>query len=198
MPTPDNLKEWLRKTYPSPNVDPEWLDQCYDWVIETYHPSTFDELTAYVDVQLLESDLADSMLPGTGISQRILRDSESNPVRVKGPVLVQIMSITDIGVSAWNLDKTRQIREERENSGAEQAEPEAEVDLDIEGEGPIPPYTRSMLRLEISDGCTTLRAMEYRKIADLVLGETPLGYKVYLLSYFFVSAYATSSCLRTR
>ena len=37
-----------------------------------------------------------------------------------------------------------------------------------------------MLRLELSDGATTLRAMEYQRIPELKLGSTPLGYKVRL------------------
>ena len=47
-----------------------------------------------------------------------------------------------------------------------------------EDEGPVPKYPRGMLRLELSDGFTTVEAVEYRSIPQLELGITPLGYKV--------------------
>ena len=47
-----------------------------------------------------------------------------------------------------------------------------------EDEGPVPKYPRGMLRLELSDGFTTVEAVEYRSIPQLRLGVTPLGYKV--------------------
>lgn len=47
-----------------------------------------------------------------------------------------------------------------------------------EDEGPVPKYPRGMLRLELSDGFTTVEAVEYRSIPQLELGVTPLGYKV--------------------
>lgn len=53
-----------------------------------------------------------------------------------------------------------------------------EVDADAEDEGPVPKYPRGMLRLELSDGFTTVEAVEYRSIPQLELGVTPLGYKV--------------------
>ena len=48
-----------------------------------------------------------------------------------------------------------------------------------EDDGPIPRYPRSMLQFRISDGSTEIDAIEYRKIPELELGETPLGYKVW-------------------
>jgi RecQ-mediated genome instability protein 1 len=52
-----------------------------------------------------------------------------------------------------------------------------------EDEGPVPKYPRGMLRLELSDGFTTVEAVEYRSIPQLELGVTPLGYKVCVGQY---------------
>lgn len=48
----------------------------------------------------------------------------------------------------------------------------AEDEEAVEEEGPIPRYPRGTLRLQLSDGSTTLNAFEYRKIPQLVLSET--------------------------
>ncbi|KAF9073466.1 hypothetical protein BDP27DRAFT_1216074 [Rhodocollybia butyracea] len=172
------VTNFLKVQYPKPNVDPEWLQACYDWVIseKNLNPVTdMQQIIQEVENQLLESDLRDSMLHGTGIPHDIA-DSNTAHCKLTGPpILVQIEAITDVGVSAYSLNKTRLIREERKNAGEEQ---EGEADGEIEGEGPIPNYSRSMLRLDISDGATRLRAAEYRPIPELTLGGTPLGYKV--------------------
>lgn len=44
-------------------------------------------------------------------------------------------------------------------------------------EGKVPPYPRGMLRLELGDGRRIVRAMEYKRINDIVLGQTSLGSK---------------------
>ncbi|KAF9267861.1 DUF1767-domain-containing protein [Marasmius fiardii PR-910] len=177
MSLPQRVLDFLRRNYPKPRVDPEWLQACYDWVLEekSLNPDTqMDRVLEEVERQLLSSDLRDSMLHGTGIPAHIAHNETAHS-QLAGPILVQIESITDIGVSAYNLNKTRQVREERFAAGERE---EGEGDDEVEEEGPIPEYPRSMLRFEIGDGSTTMRAMEYRKIPDLKLGQTPLGYKV--------------------
>ena len=94
------------------------------------------------------------------------------------PVLVQITAITDIGISAFQLEQVRAAREERLMSGVGDEEGEEDGDVDVEGEGPMPKYPRGTLRFKLSDGVTTLEAMEYRPLPQISLGRTPLGYKV--------------------
>ncbi|THV07361.1 DUF1767-domain-containing protein [Dendrothele bispora CBS 962.96] len=175
---PQAISDWLSAHYPKPRVDPEWLQACYDWVVteRNLDPSRdLQQIIREVEIQLLESDLRDSMLHGTGIPVNVANDNEPFSVLGGPPILVQIESITDIGVSAYDLNKIRETREERLAAGEQE---EGEGDVEIEGEGPIPKYPRSMLRLEISDGVTTIKAMEYRSIPELSLEETQLGCKV--------------------
>ena len=98
------------------------------------------------------------------------------------PVLVQIIAITDIGISAFQLEQIRAAREERLTSGVGDEEGEEDGDVDVEGEGPMPKYPRGTLRFKLSDGVTTLEAMEYRPLPKISLGPTPLGYKVRIFS----------------
>ncbi|KAJ7707596.1 DUF1767-domain-containing protein [Mycena rosella] len=176
--TPPQLSAWLDANYPSPRVDPEWLDACYAWVTAEHHLDPAQHLPAiieHVEAQLLQSDLCDSMSHGTGIPLTLLTAPSG---RLRGPVLVEITAITEVGASALALDQVRVARAERLAAGAGAGDDENEpADLEVEGEGPVPNYPRSMLRFELSDGATPLSAIEYRPLAELVLGVTPLGYK---------------------
>ncbi|KZT00791.1 uncharacterized protein LAESUDRAFT_708404 [Laetiporus sulphureus 93-53] len=174
MAPPIQIAIWLKRTYPQPSVDSEWLDGCYSWIESEFHfdpASQMQDIIRIVDMQLLESDLTDSMVAGTGLPRNVV-DLQNTVIR--GPILVQIISITDIGNSAFSLQSVRQARLERADmAGLARAE-------DEEDEGPIPSYPRSMLRFQLSDGSTTLQAIEYRRLPELVLGETKLGYKMIL------------------
>jgi len=97
-------------------------------------------------------------------------------------VLVQVMSMMEIGRSAFDLKNTRQARIEKadltglggveDGAGGEPGEK-------------IPNYPRSMLSFELSDGAVSFEAMEYRSIPDIQLGVTKLGYKMLLKDVFF-------------
>jgi RecQ mediated genome instability protein len=156
----------------------EWLDGCCEWLKRDQHidPLTsFPEFVDGVKSQLLQSGLHDSMMHGTGLDVHINRFTGN----LKGPpVLVQITAISDIGISAFQLEQVRAAREERLMAGVGDEEGEEDGDVDVEGEGPMPKYPRGTLRLKLSDGATTLEAMEYRPLPQISLGPTPLGYKV--------------------
>ncbi len=69
-----------------------------------------DEAISHVHTQLLASDLRDSAVRNTGLPAHF---SNMGHGRVAGTVLVQIMSITDIGHSAFSLQSVRQTRMDR-------------------------------------------------------------------------------------
>ncbi|KAJ6513139.1 hypothetical protein C8R45DRAFT_335577 [Mycena sanguinolenta] len=180
MPVPPQLIAWLNEQYPSPRVDLEWLDACYAWVTTEHHldPATnMPAIKEQVEAQLLQSDLCDSMSHGTGIPLPLLTAVSG---RLQGPVLVEIIALTEVGSSALALDQVRVTRAERFAAGAGLDDAENEADLEVDGEGPVPNYPRSMLRFELSDGASTLPAIEYRPLPELTLGVTPLGYKMVL------------------
>ncbi|KAH7913564.1 hypothetical protein BJ138DRAFT_604768 [Hygrophoropsis aurantiaca] len=170
MPHP-RVSQWITRNYPKPTVDSDWLRDCCSWVDDEYHldPVTqFDQYIAHVESQLLQSNLEDSMVPGTGLPANI-----TNMVKEKlsgHPILVELRSITDIGQSAFSLQNTRQTRIDRADLAG--LAPEAEED-----EGPIPRYPRGMLMFTLSDGSTLINAIEYRSLPQLELGVTPLGFK---------------------
>jgi len=107
--------------------------------------------------------------------------------RRAGGILVEVISINEIGSSAFNLMNVMNAREERgvvalppgdadHDPGGQQVI--GDGDDDDDDEGPIQRYPRGMLKLQLSDGHTTIQAIEYRSISELELGVTPLGFKV--------------------
>ena len=152
------------------------MDACCAWIRDEFNldPNVqTEEFIVQVETQLLRSDLCDSMVEGTGLPPQAWTLKNK---RISGtPVLVEVIAITEIGHSAFNLQNVRQTRIERADL-AGLAEQEGVED----DEGPVPNYPRTMLKLEISDGSVNLPAIEYRSLPQLKLGETPLGYKVSL------------------
>jgi len=141
-------------------------------------PHDTKRLTDATEEALLDSDLKDSMQPGTGFPDGIAAAQGSS-------ILVQIVDITEIGHSAFSLTNVRQTRLDqedlaglaRQNEEENENENDNQVDEDV---GPIPKYPRSMLKLQLSDGTVTVPAIEFKRIPGLELGVTPLGCKVIL------------------
>ncbi|KAG6910854.1 hypothetical protein DXG01_007170 [Tephrocybe rancida] len=182
MPVPPRVVQWVDENYKKPRVDPQWLNECYTWLTTdgNHNPDTgFQALVDQIKYQLLESSLADSMLPGTGLPTHVAH-TDTKKVLTGQEIYVEIAAITEIGSSAFSLDQTRIAREERKKEGNIDDD-EGEGDIDIAGEGPMPKYSRGMLRFELTDGTTAVPAIEYRSLPDLSLENTPLGFKVLLL-----------------
>ncbi|GJE88631.1 RecQ-mediated genome instability protein [Phanerochaete sordida] len=182
MPPPPQVIQWLKRNYPKPSIDPDWLEGCYSWIESDLqlNPATqMDDILHNIESQLLQSNLMDSMLRGTGLPPNV---AELNNTTLAGPpVLVEIVTLTEVGASAFTLQNVRQARLERADlAGLAGGEDDAEDD----DAGPVPRYPRGMLRLQLSDGATTLEAIEYRRIPELELGETRLGYKMLLKDVF--------------
>jgi RecQ-mediated genome instability protein 1 len=135
-----------------------------------------------VDIQLLASDLRDSATPNSGLP---INFADLHETRVQETIMVQILSITDIGHSAFNLQNVRQTRIEKADLAGLAGDSDEE-DVHDEDARLIPDYPRGMLRFELTDGSQYITAIEYRKIKELKLGETPLGYKVLTFPLFAI------------
>ncbi|KAG8934232.1 hypothetical protein FRC01_004312 [Tulasnella sp. 417] len=175
MPVPRPVIEALKKRYPKPEIHPDWLNACYEWVLEDsgLRPNQTNEIVAKIENQLLVSDLHDSTVADTGLPESITNGRIGKP---PNPLLVQIVSLTEIGHSAFQLLNVRQTRIDRADLAGLI---EAGVEDEEESE-PIPKYPRSTLSLELSDGSRVIKAMEYKRMTDLELGVTPLGCKLML------------------
>ena len=123
-----------------------------------------------VNTQLLESDFSDSMVAGTGFPQNVVG---ADNLVLKGPILVEVVNIMEIGHSAYSLLQVHESRVEYRKQAQIRS-----ANGDEEERKPMPKYPRSMLQLHLSDGQLVLPAVENQSLPQLELGETPLGYKV--------------------
>ncbi|ORY35741.1 hypothetical protein BCR39DRAFT_511855 [Naematelia encephala] len=163
----------LKRKYPLPEPDPNWVQECVNALIEDDQNPSF----AAVEEQYLYSDLSQSTL-----ASRVLLPSEAHDkILFPSPVLVQLISLTEIGSSAFQLQTVLEQRRDVLEGATRilRMDEEEEQDHGVE-EGKLPAYPRGMLQLEISDGRRVMAAMEYRRINGLVLGETALGAKLVL------------------
>jgi RecQ-mediated genome instability protein 1 len=131
-----------------------------------------EQLLQGIDFQLLQSDLRDSMLANTGFPANV---ATMNNTRLAGPILCQITGLTEIAHSAFALTTVRQTRLDKADMAGLVA---SGVEDEEEEDGPIPKYPRGMLRFQLNDGSISIKAIEYKTLPQLELGETPLGYKV--------------------
>ncbi|RXK42419.1 hypothetical protein M231_00409 [Tremella mesenterica] len=161
----------IKRRYPLPEVDPEWVSQCVTALHQANLPCTIESLIE----QYLFSDLSLSTLP----HPPIFPSSTTTGTLFPRPVLVQIMSITEIGSSAFQLQT---VLEQRRDvlDGKTRIRRMDEEEEDEGEDGRLPVYPRGMLKLELSDGRGVMKGLEYRRLGGLVLGETALGCKLLL------------------
>jgi RecQ-mediated genome instability protein 1 len=151
-----------------------WLQDQLSLDPNAVHAS--QDLLDHVDLQLLQSDLSDSMLHNTGLPSLVqsMKNGVIATPATGGPVLVQVMGVMEIGASAFNLMNVRQTRKDGTDLSGLAVGTEEEG-----GEGAKEArYPRGMLSLTLSDGSVQFKAIEYKRIEGLILGETPLGFKV--------------------
>lgn len=170
----------------------DWVKACVEFLVNELQldpARQFDDLAQHVRLQLLQSDLTDSMIGQSGLSETIgtMKNGVIGARADGGPVLVQIVGLTEIGASAFTLTNVRQARLDKadmtgltnaKDDEANEDEGERRKDQAEEEDATMPKYPRSMLSMSLSDGTVTMKAIEFKKIPGLVLGETPLGCKV--------------------
>ena len=121
------------------------------------------------------SSFKDTAAIGTGLPDRINQERVYDVI--EGPVVLELVHMTDVGCPALALERVRQYRENRAL--------QARIDhtaSDSEGEGldwdgPLQQYPRRCLKLFLSDGIMELQAMELERL-PFELGVTPMGTKV--------------------
>jgi RecQ-mediated genome instability protein 1 len=190
-------------------IQKEWTKACFDFLqaeLQLNPVTQLEQLINHVHLQLLQSDLSDSAIRQTGFPAGLqvqggMRKGVIGTRASGGAILVQIVGIMEVGNSAFTLGNVRQARldkadmtgltrdneEPGEGEGGEGARARQNEMEDEEEDATMPPYPRSMLSLLLSDGTTTIKAMENKRIAGLVLGETLLGFKVIQIQVTVIS-----------
>ncbi|KIJ12144.1 hypothetical protein PAXINDRAFT_83435, partial [Paxillus involutus ATCC 200175] len=155
------------QNYPKPTIDPKWLSDCCQWISSEHNICHFHRFIEHVGLQLLRSNLGDSVVPGSGTTQA--HEGRAGWPRINGDPLRDHAVKTN--------DRTR--TPHRDSIGPSQASCNLLSDSRIHTTpGPVPRFPRGVLMFELSNGCTTFRNIEFRSLAKLGSGITPSGYKV--------------------
>ncbi|TEB19143.1 hypothetical protein FA13DRAFT_1647364, partial [Coprinellus micaceus] len=138
----------------------------------------FEEYSDELEGRILRSKFSDIMRAGTGLHHRI--GSPMVHTIIEGPIVLELLHITDVGVSAFTLERVRQDRDQMlylellALARAGQAVTEERL-LDIKSG--LPEYPRGVLKLTLTDGHTEMQAVEYKRL-PFKLGKTMIGLKV--------------------
>lgn len=184
------VKRWLSSVYPTFAIDDTWLDECLSYLTQHRQDLLGPALLKTVEQQILLSPLE------TCASLGALPASLDSLDRLGGKaVLVQVISLDDVGQSAMSIKEALHARRDEARLGAvnaarvrvhglTQTDEDLSASASTTAAAAAAPdatkYPRSMLKLELSDGFTGLSAIEYRRIHALALGETDLGCKLLL------------------
>ena len=118
--------------------------------------------------------------PGTGLPPRIT--TRTVYTRLMDPMILELVHLTEVGISAFTLDEVREQRDRAYRSGLASlmnGEGTSSISNFNRIEGGLPKYPRKCLKLFLTDGVTELQALECEVLPDLALGETQMGVKVH-------------------
>ena len=139
-----------------------------------------------VDETLRSTSFKDSAAPGTGLPNRINQPKVND--LIEGPITLELVHATDVGVSALQLEKVRQYREHKAlmdrvgfhaDPSEEQSPPGSpRTDWQSATSSSADEYPRKRLKMFLSDGFLELQAIEVERLLPFELGTTPMGTKV--------------------
>ncbi|KAJ3518699.1 hypothetical protein NMY22_g13548 [Coprinellus aureogranulatus] len=100
---------------------------------------------------------------------------------IRGPIVLELVHLTDVGVSALTLECARQDYTRRRFLGkiARAGSTEGQVLGDLGWQAMVEEYPRRRLKLTLSDGYTELQALELERL-PFQLGVTSMGRKIRL------------------
>ncbi|TEB17150.1 hypothetical protein FA13DRAFT_1804426 [Coprinellus micaceus] len=196
-------KRLLRRVntaYPCPRISQEWLRTTVQDRVNTHgHQADFNfpMLCQEISDAIEGSSFANITEPGSGLSEWVTRDYTH--VLLKGPVVLELVHLTDVGISAMTLEGVRQERERQiylDRVGHTSNSQEGRMQRELRWVRPeLEPYPRRRLKLFLSDGSVELQAIELEHLPNLELGVTPMGTKVHLKDVEIVGGVA---CLRKK
>ncbi|TEB10193.1 hypothetical protein FA13DRAFT_1653252 [Coprinellus micaceus] len=134
----------------------------------------YDHVTHQLHESVQNTSLQKIAMAGTGLTP--LTNSPTAHGTIEGPLVLELVHLTEIGVSALALEGIRQERAISSTSVAYRRGERLQEQEQI-----LPEYPRERLKLVLTDGFNELEAIECGRLPDIVLGKTPMGTKVRLL-----------------
>lgn len=178
------IHRWLSSVYPTLQLDQEWLSECINYLTAHRQDLMGAALLKTIEQQILLSPLEACTSAGSIPDE--VQEMEDGTLSPGKGVLVQIISLDEVGHAAVGLREVLHSQKEEARLGQEAANrvrvhglTQEGVDGD-EAAGQVTRYPRTMLKLQLSDGHTVLNAIEYKHLPALNLADTALGAKILL------------------
>lgn len=133
-----------------------------------------------VGKKALNTPLAVCTEEGTGFDANLSFSTMCNTIQ--GPMVLELKHLTDIGISAFQLEKVRYSRDRSFHAKLLALAAEGKITMPDnlqEVRKRLPQYPRKCLKLVLSDGVRELEAVELEPL-NIHLGVTPMGTKVSL------------------
>ncbi|EAU83821.1 hypothetical protein CC1G_13138 [Coprinopsis cinerea okayama7 len=183
-----------------PNLDQAFLDDAFAHALRWQEENPIDPTFQDKDDQLLaafasifyRTPLSQSTLPGQGLPP--FSDAATACLKIRGPLWMEVVSIDDLGVSAFQLERVRLERRRYILDRVSQAARERKVfsrDESAAIRATLPKYPRKTLQLRLTDGSQEIDAFEINgPLPHISLDETFIGHKIRLENFHIISGKA--------
>lgn len=192
---PQAVRNWLKSQYRDAAIKESWLQRT---VKDAGNDATPSALVQHVKTSLLSTRLSECLdrgaLPSNAATAKEAIIGEFSPV------LVEIIGKLDIGISAQTqldvlearsqarmtvggavqLDKADESKDEDGDHGGETDHMAGFNAAEEKASLPATVFPRSTIQLTLSDGFTTIKAFEHRRLPFLSMLEPPMGAKLLL------------------
>ncbi|KAJ3537560.1 hypothetical protein NMY22_g5539 [Coprinellus aureogranulatus] len=184
---PYEVESWAEETFPGPNIRAEWLQSTCRTIAKGLRlHADWNEYTDELENLILNAPFSDVMVKGSsGIPSSV--GSKVHTV-IEGPMVLELVHMTEVGVSAFKLEHVRMERDRMFYEGLlelEQQGESASTAKILQMKDNLPDYPRQCLSLYLSDGFHELQFVEYRPL-PFKLGRTSMGMKLRLTNVPFI------------
>ncbi|KAJ3547511.1 hypothetical protein NMY22_g1618 [Coprinellus aureogranulatus] len=186
----ERIEETVSDVFPCPLISAEYLRKIANEIVER-HERNFG-IANYCE-EILDSiksaSFSRTAVFGTGLPNRINHPKYYD--LIQGPIVLELVHLTDVGVSGLALERARQDYGRRLflDKIAQAGSTEGQALGDFGWQAMLENYPRRRLKLTFSDGYTELEALELERL-PFHLGVTPMGTKVRLTNLPIVGGVA--------
>ncbi|KAJ3515793.1 hypothetical protein NMY22_g14358 [Coprinellus aureogranulatus] len=204
LEVPYEVESWAEETFPRPNIrkvrppfdtllfvlsndcSKEWLQSSCHTIAQARPNADWNEYTDELENLILNAPFSNVMAKGSsGIPSAV--GSKVHTV-IEGPMVLELVHMTEVGVSAFKLELVRMERDRIFYEGLLELAQEGDVASTatiLQMKDNLPDYPRQCLSLYLSDGFHELQFIEYRPL-PFKLGRTSMGMKLRLTNVPFI------------
>ncbi|KAJ3524982.1 hypothetical protein NMY22_g10770 [Coprinellus aureogranulatus] len=183
----DRIVPAVNAVWTCPKIKPEFLRALSHEILwysssgELEDEADLDSHVRWMLDDMVGGSLEEMTIPGTGLPTNIQSDRAF--AVIEGPVILEVKSVTDLGVSAFTLEKVRIERDGIHYSEMLSLARAGKCKWLTKFREELPAYPRKCLEFTLTDGHTNLRAVELERLLGFNLGSISPGLKIRLKNF---------------